>query len=416
MVVTINIVFGVSWYIERRTQEDALAGNVVTALNGHTTYLSREIFFDRASAVSGRLSEIIQSKAWNPDNLPAGLCLHLVFDPSFNKRTSKSVCSDRVANVVPISFASLPHVALEVGGRHAADLYYDVTLQANADSFIPPNLLMPMIFGIVAAALSYLMLFRRLNINLIQPAHERIVKNEKLAAIAKFVQMIAHDIRGPFSLLRTIITDLDDSEIRAQAKADLLRVVDKELGQVNNMLADVMAIGPISAKSDAVSPTAMIALALCKVASLRLRSNISISYKLQHTKQVVVEELKVLRILGNIIDNAMQAVNDNGSIWIETRDADDYTEFCIGNTGSHVALEDRDKVFEAFFTKNKAGGTGLGLASAKTIVTLMVERSGATRTQVRAHRSSSLCRRIRHWTIKRKRHCLKLRTMRPGSN
>lgn len=370
MVLTINIVFGVSWYIERRSQEDALADHVVTALNGHSTYLSREIFFDRASAVSGRLSEIVKSKAWNPDSLPARLCLYLVFDPSFNKRSAESLCSDDVSDMLPNSLATLPRVTLEVGERHAADLYYDVSLKAGAGSFIPPNLLLPMILGIVAAALSYLMLFRRLNINLIQPAHERIVKNEKLAAIAKFVQMIAHDIRGPFSLFRTIIKDLDDSEIKASAKSELLRVVDKELGQVNNMLADVMAIGPVNPKTDSVSPTEMIAVALCKVSSLRQKSGVTFSYKLQHTKKVAVEELKTLRILGNIIDNAMQAVDDHGTIRIETRDTGThgYTEFHISNTGSYVAADDREKIFEAFFTKNKAGGTGLGLASAKTIV------------------------------------------------
>lgn len=371
MVLTINAVFVVSWYFERRSEEDTLETHIVTTLKGHSTYLSREIFFDRAAAVTDRLSEIVSTTAWNPDKLPARLCLHLVFDPEFNRRQPESICSDgAVENITLESLTSSRSIALEVADKRAADLYYELTLKSNFGSLIPPKLFWSMSLGILAAIIAYLALFRRLNVNLIQPAHRRIVKAEKIAGIAQFMQTVAHDIRGPLSLMRTIIRNLDESEIKAKTKNDLLTVVDRELGQVNNMLADVMAIGPIKPKHDPVSPVKILANALIHSSVLRERRGITFSYDFMHAKQIAVEESKVMRVVGNIIDNAMQAVDSAGSIRVATRNeiSSGHVEFCINNTGSPIAAEDLDKVFDAFFTKGKSGGTGLGLASAKTIV------------------------------------------------
>ncbi|MGE0172464.1 MAG: ATP-binding protein [Oligoflexales bacterium] len=372
MVLTINVVFVGLWYFERQNEEDALENHIVTTLKGHSIYLSREIFFDRAAAVTDRLSEIVRTKAWNPDGLPARLCLHLVFDPTFNRRQPESVCSDGAAgeNVHGESLAASRFINLVVGDKPAARLFYDLTLKSNLGSLIPPKLLWSVGLGILAAIIAYLMLFRRLNANLIQPAHRRIVKAEKIAGIAQFMQTVAHDIRSPLSLMRTVIRNLNESDIKPEAKADLLNVADRELGQINNMLADIMAIGPIIPKNEPVSPISLIANALIQSSLLHERRGIMFSYNLKHTKQIAVEEPKVARVFGNIIDNAMQAVNDKGTISVTTRPdtLGRYVEFCIKNTGSHIATDDCDKIFEAFFTKGKSGGTGLGLASAKSII------------------------------------------------
>lgn len=372
MALTINAVFGVSWFFERRTQQDSLESHIVAVLNGHATYLSREIFFDRAAAVTGRLSEIVSTTAWNPDGLPARLCLHLVYDPEFNRRQPETVCSGGTSALpAPLeSLASLHSIPLQVGDKRAADLYYELSLHNDLGSLLPPKLLWSMGLGILAAVVAYLTLFTRLNDNLIQPAHRRIVKSERLAGIAQFVQITAHDIRKPFSMIRAKIRNLDDAEIQARAKAELLSLVDRELEHVNNMLADVMAIGPIKPKSDPVSAVAVLAKALAHSVDLRERRGVAFSYEMKHTRQIAAEESKVARVFGNIVDNAVQAVDERGSIWIKTRDLESGSriEFSIGNTGSYVTTEDRERIFEAFFTKGKAGGTGLGLASVASIV------------------------------------------------
>lgn len=63
-----------------------------------------------------------------------------------------------------------------------------------------------------------------------------------------------------------------------------------------------------------------------------------------------------------------------GDIFIESKEIEykdkAYCEIKIRNTGSYIPSENLKKVFESFYTENKANGTGLGLAISKKIVEL----------------------------------------------
>lgn len=68
------------------------------------------------------------------------------------------------------------------------------------------------------------------------------------------------------------------------------------------------------------------------------------------------------------LDNAFQAIDGKGHIWIETKEQEGFMQICIGNEGSHIAEAELSKVFDAFFTSGKKSGTGIGLAIAQKFV------------------------------------------------
>ncbi len=74
----------------------------------------------------------------------------------------------------------------------------------------------------------------------------------------------------------------------------------------------------------------------------------------------------------NLIDNALQAMGDTGTLTIRTRaehDVTDYATVMITDTGPGIPDAVRDRVFEPFFTTKPIGhGTGLGLDIAWRIV------------------------------------------------
>jgi signal transduction histidine kinase len=71
----------------------------------------------------------------------------------------------------------------------------------------------------------------------------------------------------------------------------------------------------------------------------------------------------------NIIDNALQAMGDAGTLTIRTMLDDDYAVVKIIDTGPGVADDIKDRIFEPFFTTKDVGlGTGLGLDIAWRIV------------------------------------------------
>ena len=71
----------------------------------------------------------------------------------------------------------------------------------------------------------------------------------------------------------------------------------------------------------------------------------------------------------NLLENAVEAMNDHGRIWIRT----DYNvdlqmvTLEVGDEGEGIQPEDREKLFLPYFSRRKSG-TGLGLAIVDRIV------------------------------------------------
>jgi signal transduction histidine kinase len=106
-----------------------------------------------------------------------------------------------------------------------------------------------------------------------------------------------------------------------------------------------------------------------------------LGHKLKHTSIQVVKEydksLPKLTVRGselnqvwtNLLDNAIQALGDHGTITIRTRRVGDCAVVEISDDGPGIPPEIRDRIFDSFFTTKEAGlGTGLGLATAWRIV------------------------------------------------
>jgi len=106
-----------------------------------------------------------------------------------------------------------------------------------------------------------------------------------------------------------------------------------------------------------------------------------LGHKLKHTAIQVVREydrsLPKLTVHGselnqvwtNLLDNAIDALGEHGTITITTCCKDSCAKVDISDDGPGIAPENRDRVFDSFFTTKDVGaGTGLGLATARRIV------------------------------------------------
>jgi signal transduction histidine kinase len=106
-----------------------------------------------------------------------------------------------------------------------------------------------------------------------------------------------------------------------------------------------------------------------------------LGHKLKHTSIEVVRDydrsLPKLSVRGselnqvwtNLIDNAIDALGENGTITISTRRDNSCALVDVSDDGPGIAPENRDHVFDSFFTTKDVGsGTGLGLATARRIV------------------------------------------------
>jgi signal transduction histidine kinase len=85
--------------------------------------------------------------------------------------------------------------------------------------------------------------------------------------------------------------------------------------------------------------------------------------------KLTVRGSELNQVWTNLLDNAIDALGDSGTITITSRLDDACVEVDISDDGPGIAADDLDRVFDSFFTTKDVGrGTGLGLATALRIV------------------------------------------------
>lgn len=100
----------------------------------------------------------------------------------------------------------------------------------------------------------------------------------------------------------------------------------------------------------------------------------------------------------NLIDNAVDALGEGGTIWVRTSSEKDYIVVEIADNGPGIPPEIQPRIFEPFFTTKEVGsGTGLGLEITCRIVMSQYNgdircfsQPGETRFQVRLPVASPL--------------------------
>lgn len=199
------------------------------------------------------------------------------------------------------------------------------------------------------------------------------IEKAKSDSIARTTQMLAHDVRKPFSMLQGVLDIIDSANtfdeikgITKQATPEIKRAIES----VNGMIQDVMEVGSeTQPMQEVVNPETILETTILDSFRYQKNTDIGFTYQLNDLRRLNIDVLKTSRVFSNIISNGAQAMGHKGSMWFRTRRWDDQlSQFTIGNSGSFIPPEDAEQLFEAFYTSGKKGGTGLGLAIAKKVI------------------------------------------------
>jgi signal transduction histidine kinase len=204
----------------------------------------------------------------------------------------------------------------------------------------------------------------------------RLHKAANYQAIARTTQMLAHDVRKPFSLMKLGLGALAQTKNPNDFQAlrgTMVDEIDRAMTQVDGMIEDIMEIdrdAPVYRCDTSLNRMLTDVVADCH--RLHPQKKIDFHFDLRHRHCLWGDERKLTRVLNNVVCNAFDAVPEQGRISIRSQELADsrgraIAMIEIANSGSPIPEDVAGRVFDAFNT-TKRHGTGLGLVIARKIV------------------------------------------------
>ena len=195
---------------------------------------------------------------------------------------------------------------------------------------------------------------------------KRLVQAERLSAIGELSARLAHDLRNPLTVIKGVveITKTRNNLNNIGFSSKQIDMMERAISRMSNQIDDVLEFVKIqSLRTTRNSLLDTIGLSLAKIKKLdKIKINIP-----DKDLEFVYDADKIEVVLDNLLTNAVQAINDSGEITIRVNDLENDVVIEVEDSGTGVPDDLMSKVFEPLFTtKNK--GTGLGLASCKSIV------------------------------------------------
>jgi signal transduction histidine kinase len=200
----------------------------------------------------------------------------------------------------------------------------------------------------------------------LEVAHEQLLRSTRLAALGQFSATMAHELRNPLNVVKLSIhyvtTRVPAQDEKLQRNlSHMNRSVDRACDIIDDLLA-FSRLPPPRPRPIAVNEILSEA-----IAALPVPATVKLVWSLAPDLPLVIADARQIeQAVGNLGLNALQAMPQGGCLRISTRLDGEQVAITVGDTGPGIPEEQRERVFEPFFS-TKVSGTGLGLPLVREI-------------------------------------------------
>lgn len=205
---------------------------------------------------------------------------------------------------------------------------------------------------------------------------ERRARMAELALFGRYTAQMAHDLKNPLAAIGGACQVLAEARRRGELTSSLhlLELVERQVGRMTSILDHYDRASRVDPSPRPVS-LAGLADDVVRPVSLR-HSNIVVRREDEGDLPLVAVDPELMRrALGNLVDNAIAAMEGRGQLTVAVRGRRPAAwhaevpgvEITVSDTGPGIDPRTSERVFDDFFT-TKADGSGLGLAFVRRVV------------------------------------------------
>jgi signal transduction histidine kinase len=195
-----------------------------------------------------------------------------------------------------------------------------------------------------------------------------------LAALGRITAGVAHEVKNPLNSMRLWLENLKESlpPEADGASQQAVQVLDKEIDRLDAVVKRFLDFTrPMDIRLEATQLAELLREVLEVAQPSLQKSNIVLAQLLPiDVPEVYVDRALLKQAVLNLVLNAAEAMPSGGQLRLVLSRRGETAEITVGDTGKGIPLENRQRIFQLFFT-TRPGGSGIGLASTFRIVQLL---------------------------------------------
>lgn len=207
----------------------------------------------------------------------------------------------------------------------------------------------------------------------------------------EFVANVSHELRSPITAISGYVEGMLDGVIPVEEHDRYLRIVSDESKRLSKLIGELLALSRLERDDAALEYSdfdicdMLERVFMRRTGDLESRGmDVDCDFRTEPC-MVHADAARIEQVVVNLIDNAIKFTPDGGRITLRVESGNGVCTVTVADNGIGIQPEDRERVFDRFFTADRAHtsgkGTGLGLSICQRIMEMHGQRIWLQDTQ-----------------------------------
>lgn len=199
-------------------------------------------------------------------------------------------------------------------------------------------------------------------------------------ARSELVANVSHELRTPIAAARALAETLEAGVDEADQRQHFHERLTHEIERLGEIVERLLRLSRLESRAEEfdlqpIAVSELLRIAVARLSPVADRAEVTLVAEEEPsgaTGEVVTDRERALEVITNLLDNAIRYSPVGGTITLRAEALDQAVRISVRDQGPGILPVDRQRVFERFYTADRArtggAGTGLGLAIARHIV------------------------------------------------
>jgi signal transduction histidine kinase len=204
----------------------------------------------------------------------------------------------------------------------------------------------------------------------------------------EFIANASHELRTPIFSLGGFVELLDEDEPDPAVRAEFVRTMREQVARLTKLTADLLDLskldsGAMEIAAEQVDLGEIAARVAGEFGPAAEKHDSPISVNGTGAAVAMADSDRVAQIMRILLDNALTHTPEGTSISVTAQRQDGAASLVVEDDGPGIGAHERARVFDRFYTGDRASGSGLGLAIAQELALRMKGELGLASRQGR---------------------------------